>query len=68
MPVTKKTVTRRSAKQAAAITPEDRQKMIETAAYYLAEQRGFQGGGQMHDWLEAESRIERMYGSAKPGG
>jgi ABC-type transporter Mla subunit MlaD len=34
--------------------------MIEEAAYFRAQQRGFEGGDPVADWLEAESEIDRM--------
>lgn len=34
-----------------------RQKLIETAAYYLAERRGFAPGSELDDWLAAEASI-----------
>lgn len=34
-----------------------RQKMIDVAAYYKAEKRGFSEGHEMEDWLEAENEI-----------
>ena len=37
---------------------EDRQHMISTAAYYRAERRGFNGGDEVQDWLEAEAEID----------
>ena len=37
---------------------EDRQQMIATAAYYRAEKRGFNGGDEIQDWLEAESELD----------
>ena len=36
---------------------EERKRMIETAAYYLAEKRGFSNGDPVKDWLEAEKQI-----------
>lgn len=36
-----------------------RQEMIATAAYFLAERRGFSGGGDLDDWLTAEADIDR---------
>lgn len=39
---------------------EDRQDMISTAAYYRAERRGFSGGGEVQDWLDAEAEIDAM--------
>lgn len=43
------------------ITPELRRRMIEEAAYFRAEHRGFQGDHAVQDWLEAESEINRLY-------
>jgi len=42
------------------ISVKQREKMIAEAAYYLAEQRGFDGGDPMADWLQAESQIEKL--------
>ncbi|MDT8376981.1 MAG: DUF2934 domain-containing protein [Mariprofundaceae bacterium] len=60
----KKTATKRAAKVSVIITPEGRRRMVAEAAYYLAEQRDFRGNCQLHDWLEAEARVERIYGKA----
>ena len=40
--------------------PDQLRRMIEEAAYYRAEHRGFRGGDPLQDWLEAEAEIERM--------
>lgn len=40
------------------LTPEERERMIAEAAYYLAERRGFEPGHELEDWLVAEARIE----------
>jgi HSP20 family protein len=37
---------------------EDRQQRIATAAYYRAEQRGFNSGDEIQDWLEAEKDMD----------
>ena len=42
------------------IPPDQRKHMIEIAAYYRAEHRGFQDGNPLQDWLEAEAEIERL--------
>ena len=47
------------------ITPEARKKMISEKAYLYAEQRGFKGDCQLSDWLEAEAKVDRIYGKAK---
>ena len=37
---------------------KDRQSMIAEAAYYRAEQRNFQGGNTIEDWLAAEKEVD----------
>jgi len=37
---------------------EERQRTIAESAYYLAEQRGFQGDMALDDWLRAESEVD----------
>ena len=37
-------------------------KMIAVAAYYRAERRGFCGGHELEDWIEAEAEIDRVFG------
>lgn len=46
------------AKKAPPVSPEHRYHMIATAAYFLAERRGFAGGYQMQDWIAAEAEID----------
>ena len=56
-----------STKQSQSETNEsDRQQKIATAAYYRAARRGFEGGHEMQDWLEAEMEINDT--SQSPGG
>lgn len=38
---------------------ENRLQKIATAAYYRAERRGFNRGGAIQDWLEAEAEIDK---------
>jgi len=49
-----------SASKEADISVGQRQRMIEEAAYYRAQRRGFADGEPMRDWLEAEAEIDRM--------
>lgn len=65
----KNTVKRQSAKSSIdappsagqiSANPEDRHNMIATAAYYLAERRGFNGGCATEDWLAAEAEVDSM--------
>jgi hypothetical protein len=67
-PVAKKTMTKAAAPQKTAampdfipvLTPEQRCYYVEVAAYYIAERRGFHGGGQLNDWVQAEEEIDRL--------
>jgi len=43
-----------------AITAEERRGMIATMAYYRSEQRGFEPGWDMDDWLESERIVDTM--------
>ena len=42
-------------------TPEERHAMIAKEAYLIAEQRGFEGGHAMEDWLQAEATIASRF-------
>jgi hypothetical protein len=42
----------------ATVDPEFRQAMIATAAYYIAEQRGFVPGHELDDWCAAEAAVD----------
>jgi hypothetical protein len=46
------------------ITHEARWHMIAEAAYWRAEKRGFAGGGEVGDWLEAEADIDGQLAAA----
>ena len=61
--VKRKTNKQRSGVSSAAFANE-RHSMIEEAAYYHAEKRGFQSGHEMLDWLEAEKDIDSHLGNA----
>jgi len=49
-----------------ALDPEMRRQMIASAAYYRAEKRGFNGGSEFEDWLDAEAEIDRTLGGLTP--
>ncbi|APZ42326.1 DUF2934 domain-containing protein [Acidihalobacter ferrooxydans] len=49
-----------TAKKAPVISAEQRYKMIEEAAYYIAEQNGFDNSRNAVYWLEAEAQIDKM--------
>lgn len=44
----------------APLTAEEREKMIQVAAYHLAERDGFQPGKERDYWLQAEREINAM--------
>lgn len=41
-----------------SVTPQQRYHMIATAAYYLAQKRGFAVGYAVQDWITAENQID----------
>ncbi|MGE5615572.1 MAG: DUF2934 domain-containing protein [Bacillota bacterium] len=43
-----------------APTPEARERMIAQLAYFRAEKRGFAPGGELQDWLEAETEVDAL--------
>ena len=45
------------------VTSGQRQQMIETAAYLIAEKRGFIGGNSTEDWISAEKQIDAYLNS-----
>ena len=58
--VAKKTETPSVQTSKAAISLEHRYQMIETAAYFKAQQRGFEAGYHVQDWIAAEKEIDAM--------
>lgn len=47
-------------KTAVQLSPEDRNRCVAEAAYFIAERRGFPGGTESEDWLQAEAQIDAM--------
>ena len=47
-----------------SISAEERQRLVERAAYFRAEKRGFTPGFELQDWIEAEVEVLRLIGSA----
>lgn len=47
-------------KTGAPVTEEERRRMIAENAYYRAQQRGFNGGQSIDDWLAAEREVNRL--------
>ena len=54
-----------SSGQMLSMPSQDRQRMIEEAAYFIAAQRGFAGGDPVQDWIQAERQIGRVLPSPK---
>jgi hypothetical protein len=42
------------------ISPEQRRRRVELAAYFIAERHGFTPGREHEDWLAAEAQVDRM--------
>jgi hypothetical protein len=49
-------------------TSAEKHRMIETAAYYRAQKRGFSDNDPLADWLEAEKEIEALLQQAENAG
>lgn len=47
---------------------DERRDRIAVAAYYNAERRGFQDGGEMDDWLQAEREVDGRASKKGPKG
>jgi hypothetical protein len=45
---------------------DERWRMIAQAAYFLANERGFDGGDPLSDWLAAEKRVDAMLSQQNP--
>jgi hypothetical protein len=56
----KKSTPLASGGNAVQLTPEERQRFVSEAAYFIAERRGFAAGSHVEDWLQAESEIDQM--------
>lgn len=61
----KSTASKRPVKKAGSesvpVLPADQRRYyVEIAAYYIAERRGFGGGSQLEDWVQAEAEIDRL--------
>ncbi len=51
------------ARAATAVVP-DRLRMVEIAAYFRAERRGFEPGRELEDWIAAEAEVEAQLAPA----
>lgn len=67
--VAKKTPSRRRSAQSAlgTVAAEERYRMIQDAAYYRAEKRGFAPGHDLEDWAEAEREVDALLAARHAG-
>ena len=54
-------------KKNAVVPSAERTRLIAEAAYFKAAQRGFAGGGELDDWIEAEAEIDALLDSRGTG-
>lgn len=63
-PVAKKSASKKKAapatKSSPRISPRERYEMIATMAFYRAEQRDFEPGHDVEDWLDCERIVDQM--------
>jgi len=56
----KSSITAPGTGNAIQVTPEERQRYVSEAAFFIAERRGFSGGSELDDWLQAEAQIDQL--------
>lgn len=64
----RKNTTSRNKVSPPPIDPQQRQQQIARAAYLRAEQRGFETGGELEDWLAAEREVDAQNGERPTAG
>jgi hypothetical protein len=52
-------------KRAPRISPEECERIVAEAAYFIAERRGFAAGRELDDWLQAEAEVSRRLGGSR---
>ncbi len=62
MTTTKAKTGRKPARKKTAVDATAREQMIAEAAYYRAENRAFEAGDELQDWLQAESEVDHRLG------
>ena len=48
-----------SGNSATELSPEEVYRLIQETAYFKAKARGFEPGGEVQDWIEAEAEVRR---------
>jgi hypothetical protein len=56
----KKALKKQAKPDKSQVNPEQRREMIATAAYYIAQRRGFTAGDSAADWQAAEAEIDLL--------
>jgi len=51
---------RKTQSKSVNVSPEERRQMIEESAYFRAQQRQFQGGDPVADWLTSEQEVDEL--------
>lgn len=64
-PEKKVATTAKTKKVQRQISNEERINLIQVAAFYIAERRGFSPGNEQQDWINAEREIDEMITSGK---
>jgi hypothetical protein len=54
--------------QSAEVSNEARYVMVQEAAYWRAERRGFEPGFELEDWLAAENEVDNLLGAGRSAG
>lgn len=49
-----------------ALSADERRAMIEQAAYFRAERRGFAPGHELQDWIAAEVEVDQLLAASGP--
>ena len=50
---------------AQGVSGEQRRHYVEVAAYFIAQQRGFEPGNDQDDWLAAEAEVDKLLASGR---
>ncbi len=62
------TISQGSAPAPQPLSPQERRRLIEEAAYRCYQQRGCRQGSPLDDWLKAEDEVDRMLAPRTHGG
>ena len=65
MPATPKNSAPATKTAPAKATPAERQALIAEAAYFIAQKRGFGGGNEAADWIQAEQQVDAVLKKSK---